>query len=332
MKHTHLQEDERLQIKILKDKGYSNRDIAEALGRNHTSIGREISRNKAKGRYDPKVAKAKARNRRKCSKYQGMKVETNQELRQYIIKYLKLFWTPEEISGRLKVSDRHLPYISSKGIYKWLYSVWGQRYCHLLPKKRFKPKRRRAKKTPRVMIPNRIDIDLRPKEANERSELGHAETDTMVSGKRHKSTAAVSVLIDRKARYTRLRKIKSLRPQQMNQALRLMAEGLTLKTLTYDNGIENKHHEEIASALSIQTFFCKPYHSWEKGTVENTIGRIRRFIPKGANISEYSEKDIQKIEHWLNHTPRKCLNFKTPYEIMFSHHTSSNSSSGAFQG
>ncbi len=332
MKHKHLQEDERLQIKILKDKGYSNRDIGKALGRDHSSIGRELIRNKAKGKYDPKVAKVKARNRRKCSKYQGMKVEAKRELRKYIIKYLKLFWTPEEISGRLKTTDTHLPYISSKGIYKWLYSVWGQRYCDLLPKKRFKPKKQKEKKTERVMIPNRIDIDLRPKEANERKGLGHAEIDTMVSGKRHRSTAALSVLTDRKARYTRLRKIKNLRPKSHNQAILSMSKGLNLHTLTYDNGIENKQHEEIATTLSIQTFFCKPYHSWEKGTVENTIGRIRRFIPKGANIADYSHKYIAKIEHWLNHTPRKCLNFKTPYEIMFPYLSPSETSSGAFQG
>lgn len=332
MKHKHLQEDERLQIKILKDKGYSNREIGEALGRDHSSIGRELIRNNTKGKYDPRAAKVKDSNRRKCSKYQGMKVEAHRDLREYIIKYLKLFWTPEEISGRLKVADTHLPYISSKGIYKWLYSAWGQRYCDLLPKKRFKPKKHQRKKTQRVMIPNRIDIDMRPKEANERLELGHAETDTMVSGKRHKSTAALSVLTDRKARYTRLRKIKNLRPKNHNRAILHMSKGLPLHTLTYDNGIENKHHEKIAVALSIQTYFCKPYHSWEKGTVENTIGRIRRFIPKGANIADYSHRYIAKIEHWLNHTPRKCLNFKTPYEIMFSHHTSSNSSTGAFQG
>lgn len=332
MKHKHLQEDERLQIKILKDKGYSNREIAKALGRDHTSIGRELSRNKAKGKYDAKVAKIKARNRRKCSKYQGMKIETNQELRQYIIKYLKLFWTPEEISGRLKTTDTYLSYVSSKGIYKWLYSVWGQRYCHLLPRKRFKPKKQKKKKTSRIMIPNRIDIDERPKEANERSELGHAETDTMVSGKLHKSTAALSVLCDRKSRYTRLRKIKNLRPQSHNQAILKMSKGLELHTLTYDNGIENKHHEAIASTLSIQTYFCKPYHSWEKGTVENTIGRVRRFIPKGSNIADYSDRYIAKIEYWLNHTPRKCLNFKTPYEIMFPILSPSDTSSGAFQG
>lgn len=332
MKHTHFKEDERLQIKILKDKGYTNREIGRAMGRSHTSIGRELKRNKTKGKYDARSARIKARNRRILSKYQGMKVEARRELRKYIIEHLMRFWTPEEIAGRLKEVDTRLPYVSSKGIYKWLYSSWGQAYCGLLPKQRYRPKKQKGKRTKRVMIPNRIDISFRPKEANERSELGHAETDTMVSGKRHHSTAALSVLCDRKARYTGLRKIKSLRPKNHNAALNSMAPKFKLRTLTYDNGIENKHHEEIAAALSIKTFFCKPYHSWEKGTVENTIGRIRRFIPKGANIADYSEKYIAQIEHWLNHTPRKCLNFKTPYEIMFSNSSPQKTSSGAFQG
>lgn len=332
MTHTHFREDERLQIKILKDRGYTNREIGRAMGRSHTSIGRELTRNKTKGKYNALSARIKARNRRKCSKYQGMKVESSLELRKYIIKYLKLFWSPEEIAGRLKFTDIHLPYISSKGIYKWLYSNHGQRYCHLLPKQHFMPRKHKGKKTKRVMIPNRVDIDQRSKEANNRTELGHAETDTMVSGKHHHSTAALSVLCDRKARYTRLRKIKSLRCKNHNRALKLMAKGLKLRTLTYDNGIENRNHEEIAAVLSVKTYFCKPYHSWEKGTVENTIGRIRRFIPKGANVAEYSHQYITKIEHWLNHTPRKCLNFKTPYEIMFPHLSQSKTSSGAFEG
>ena len=88
------------------------------------------------------------------------------------------------------------------------------------------------------------------------------------------------------------------------------------KTITHDNGIENKNHEDVAVALSVKTFFCDPYSSWQKGSVENTIGRIRRFIPKGADISLYSNKEIAAIEHWLNHTPRKCLGYKTPYEVM----------------
>lgn len=331
MKHTHFREDERLQIKILKEKGYSNREIGIALNRSHTSIGRELQRNTSKAGYDVKVAKERAKSRRRFSKYQGMKVRANPELQTYIIKKLEEYWTPEEIAGRIKKVDKHLPYISAKGIYKWLYSDFGQLYCFLLPKRRFQPKRRKTNRTERVMIPNRVDIDQRPEEANNRSELGHAEADTMLSGKRHESKVALSVLTDRKARYTCVSRIDNLRPSIHNQALKKMAKKMKVKTITYDNGIENRDHQELAKELSIQTYFCKPYHSWEKGTVENTIGRIRRFIPKGSDVAGYSEKDISKIEHWLNHTPRKCLNYQTPYEIMFPKQ-SIFTPSGAFEG
>ena len=264
--------------------------------------------------YFPKKAVHKAYVRRKYSKYQGMKLEDRKALREYVISHLEAHWTPEEISGRLKYEG--MEYISAKGIYRWLYSSHGQQYCFLLPKQRFKPKRRKGNKMERILIPNRVDISERPEEATSRSEFGHFETDAVVSGKRTGSKAALDVLVERKAKYTRLKKIPNLKPKTNNRALKKMAKDLKMKTLTYDNGIENREHEALARDLRIKTYFCRPYHSWEKGTIENTNGRIRRFIPKGADINDYSDKQIQAIEDWLNHTPRKCLNYQTPYEIM----------------
>lgn len=316
MKYTHFTNAERSEISILIDKGYSHRDIGKTLGRSQPGISREIKRNSVDGKYQPCKAKVKARSRRKLSKYQGMKVEEHPELRRYVISKLKLKWTPEEIAGRLKNVDTHLHYVSGKGIYKWLYSVYGQPYCFLLPKQRFRPRKRHKKKTKREMIPNRVGIKHRPVEANERTEIGHFEEDTMVSGRRTKSKAALAVFCGRMSRYTRLAKMSNMKPSTHIKAQRKMAKNLHIKTITYDNGIENKDHEQIAKELLVSIFFCNPYSSWEKGTVENTIGRIRRFIPKGADISKYTDKQIQKVEDWLNHTPRKCLNFLTPYEIM----------------
>jgi transposase, IS30 family len=316
MKHTHLTDTERLEMSILLGKGYSLRAIGEAMDRSHTSISREIERNSVDGRYNPKRAKAKARNRRNLSKYQGMKVHERPELQKYIVARLKLFWTPEEIAGRLKEVDTHLPYISGKGVYKWLYSAFGQRYCYLLPKKRHKPRKKRKKNIKREMIPNRIGIEHRPVAASERTECGHFEEDTMVSGRKTKSKSALAILCDRKARYSKLKRMPNMKPKTHVNAQKEMAKNIHIKTITYDNGIENKNHAELAQELSVSIFFCNPYSSWEKGTVENTIGRIRRFIPKGADFATYTDVQIQKIEDWLNHTPRKCLNFLTPYEIM----------------
>ena len=333
MNNTHLKDAERSQIYILLGKGYSHRDIGAALGRPQSSISREIKRNITKGKYDPHIAKLKARNRRKCSKYQGMKIEDRPESKKYIIARLNACWTPEEIAGRIKEIDIHIPYVSAKGIYKWLYSVWGQRYCRLLPKQRCKPRRRRKKKkTKREMIPNRVGIEHRSIEANERTEFGHFEEDTVISGRKTKSKAALAVFCERKARYSKLSKMNNMKPQTHVEAQKKMAHGLKMKTITYDNGIENKHHEEVAKHFKVNTFFCNPYSSWEKGTVENTNGRIRRFIPKGADIATYSHTQIQIIEDWLNHTPRKCLDFRTPYEIMKKNLRFISPPSDAFEG
>ena len=319
MSHHHFSTTERSEIAILLKKSYSHHDIANTLGCSQSSVSREIRRNSVHGIYEPRKAKQKARVRRTHSKYQGMKVRERPDLQWYIIDKLEQQWTPEEISGRLHEEDTHISYISAKGIYKWLYSVHGQQYCSLLPKQRLKPKRRREKKAKREMIPHRIGIEKRHAGANNRSRYGHLETDTMVSGRKTGSRAALTLLHDRKARFTRLQRIPNLKPTTNAAAIMKMGNTIKHLTITHDNGIENKNHEDVAKALSVQTFFCNPYSSWEKGSVENTIGRIRRFISKGADLNDYSDEEIAAIEHWLNHTPRKCLGYKTPYEVMLVH-------------
>lgn len=286
--------------------------------------------------YNSRFAKIKARQRRRYSKYQGMKVREHPELQAFIVRKMEMGWTPEEIAGHLKTRQKILPSISGKGIYKWLYSVHGQKYCSLLCSRQVKPKKRRPK-AQRSMIPNRVGIEKRPEEANNRTAFGHFETDTAVSGKRHDSTTALSVLHERKARYVRLKKIPNLKPATFARSVIRMAGDLERATITHDNGIECRHHEDVAAALDVSTYFCNPYHSWEKGGVENTIGRIRRYIPKGSNLADYSDKDIAAIEYWLNHTPRKCLDWKTPHEIMVENNLFLSSSpspnlTGAFEG
>jgi IS30 family transposase len=315
MKKGHIKNEERLEIYLLLKKSYSHRQIGDALGRSHTTISREIRRNSIKDTYDPHRAKQKARNRRKCSKYQGMKVRDKPELRGYIINRLEVGWTPEKIAGRLKEVDTRQSYISHMGIYKWLYSAFGQAYCPYLLKRRHRKKKRRQKKTRREMISGRVGIEYRSIAANQRMEYGHFEGDTVVSGKKYGSVSLV-VLVDRKSRYVRIRKLMNLKPKTNCLMLEEMASDIYKKTLTLDNGIENKNHEALAQSLGIDIYFCDPYSSWQKGAVENVNGIIRRFIPKGSNINDYTEKQIQIIEDYLNHTPKKCLNYMTPYEIM----------------
>jgi len=218
--------------------------------------------------------------------------------------------------------------VSRQGIYKWLYSAYCQAYCQYLPSKQYRKRRRRGKKTKREMIPNRVSIHKRPNAANERLEFGHFEADTVVSGKKYGSTS-LNVIVERKSRFVKLRKLSNLKPSTTNRAiLRGMKTFSKIRSLTLDTGIENKWHER----LNLLIFFCDSYASWQKGAVENVNLRIRRFIPKGANIADYSDKQIQKIEDWLNHTPRKSLNYKTPYEIMYQENLLIHTTSGALQG
>lgn len=333
MYYHHFTDSERSELEILLSKGYSQRSIANTLQRSQSNVSREIQRNSVHGVYIAVKAKHKAYVSRHYSKYQGMKIQNHKVIRYFIISKLLHLWTPEMIAGHLQYEQTLLPTVSTKAIYKWLYSAYGQRYCSLLPKQRVRPKRRKGKKTKREMIPNRIGIERRPDTANLRKEIGHLETDTVVSGKKTGSKAALTILEDRTSRRTKIKKIHNMRPVTNRIALTGMVEDLYCLTITHDNGIENKQHERMAIALDIDTYFCDPYSSWQKGSIENTIGRIRRFIPKGSDVNLYSDAYIQMIEDWLNNTPRKCLDFKTPNEVYFTHLLSnSSSSSDALEG
>jgi IS30 family transposase len=163
-------------------------------------------------------------------------------------------------------------------------------------------------------IPNRTSIKLRPKKIEKRREAGHWESDTAIS---RQSLAALLVTVERKTRFTKLHKLHRKAAKQvriaLNRSLSRLPQELR-RSLTYDNGSENVEHEKINAVLGSQSYFCTPFHSWEKGTVENTVGLVRRFLPKKTDLGKVSKNEIKSIERWLNHRPRKCLNFKTPAE------------------
>ncbi len=310
-KHSHIKREERLEISILLDKGYSMRNIAKALKRSVSSISEEIKKNSVKGKYDPLKAHNKARLRRRMSKYQGKKINEDNELRQYIKKGLKNYWSPDAISGRMK-KDKEPFYASKTAIYEYLYSSWGQRYCCYLYSKRYRPKKNR-KKREKTLIPDRVGIEQRPKKIDLNKEYGHYEGDTIVSGRKTGSKAALSVICERKAKYIDIRKIERLKPTLNIFAIVSMKQELAgILSMTLDNGIENTEHK----SLGFPTFFCDAYCSYQKGRVEHSNKLIRRFIPKGSDIGKYSEEYIKEIVGILNNTPRKSLEYKTPLEVM----------------
>ncbi len=321
--YKHLNQQDRDRLEALLDAGHKQKEIAKVLEKDPSTISREIKRNKRKrtkenkpikkGPYESTKAQEKARTRRKLSKYQGLKIEKNNELKKYIIKKLTKHWSPDAISGRMR-KDKESFYASKNLIYEWLYGIWGQRYCKYLFSERYYPKKRK-KASKKTIIPNRKGIGLRPKLVNQRKTYGHFEGDTVVSPKRYHTKTALVVISERKAKYFDLKKINSLKPRLFAKSVSEMEEKLTkdtLKSLTLDNGIENRDHEKIGT----KTYFCDPYSSYQKGGVENVIRLIRRFIPKGSDLNQYSGQYIEAVVNMINNQPRKSLNYKTPYEVM----------------
>jgi len=326
--YKHLSLEEREKLVAFKEAGLSLRDIAKRLGRSHSSFVRELKRNKTGAgkrsreylifRYIPCRAHQKAVKR-------GVKQRTKAPLKEtliwlYVREHLRApdHWSPEEISGRLpKIHPGKR--ICTEAIYQYIYSKAGKRYklWELLVnarKKRMKKGGRRVQRASK--IPNAVSIDLRPAIVNQRARVGDWETDNVV-GKQTDKTA-LSVTVERLTRLTILsltRKTAKSKTESLIRRLSVFPD-TARETLTADNGAENTNHEEIKHSLGLDVFFCHAYHSWEKGTVENTNGRIRRFIPKGFSLDGLTEEQIKEVEIRMNSTPRKCLGYLTPYEKM----------------
>ena len=315
----HLTQNERDRIQALLDSGHKRIEIARIMGRPKGTISKEIGRNRKRvrlkhgfgeGAYLAGLAQIKAENRRRYAKFQWKKINENDSLRADIVAGLRKYWSPDEISGRMRRESQ--PFFASKtAIYEWLYSSRAQRYCVYLYSRRYRPRKRRGKKTKKELIPNRISIHLRP--ASVAQETGHYEADTVVSGKKTGSKAALSVMFERQAKYTDFEKIPNLKPENNSRAQKEMMEKLTIvKTLTMDNGLENRNYE----ILGVPSFFCDPYSSWQKGGIENANKMIRWFVPKGTDINDCSKGYLERVKWILNNKPRKSLNYRTPSEIM----------------
>jgi IS30 family transposase len=319
-KYEHFGQIKRDRLEALIDDGQTQKEIAKILEVNQSTISREISRNRKKmrttggtvsGSYESGAAEHKALVRRENSKYQCMKIEEDNDLRKYIIEKLENHWNPDEISNRMKNDDE--PFYASKTvIYEWLRSRYGQRYCTFLYSQRYTAKKQRKNKLQRTLIPNRIGIESQPLGAINRSRYGHYEGDTIVSARESRSKCALSVIYERKSKYIDARRIKNMKPESHNQALKEMLENKKALSLTQDNGIENTKHQE----LGLATYFCDPYSSWQKGGIENANKMIRRYIPKGSDISDYSDEYVKMVITILNNKPRKSLGYKTANEVM----------------
>jgi IS30 family transposase len=319
-KYQHFKQSDRDRLDANLNSGLEQKEIARMLGKDPSSISREIKRNRRHkrkkgkiiyGPYETNVAEQKAYVRRKYAKWQGKKIDENFNLRIYIVERMFRGWSPDDIAGRMRIENQSF-YASKNAIYRWLYFGQGQIFCPLLASRRYHPKKKKTDQKQKELIPFRISINERPEAINKRLEAGHFEMDTIVSGKKTGSKTALAVAGERKFHYAKIDKIKSLSPVNFNQAINGFKKTVAMKSGTMDNGLENKRHYELGMA----TYFCDPYSSWQKGGVENLNGMIRRYIPKGSDISQYSNEYVKMVENILNHKPRKSLNYQTPYECM----------------
>lgn len=315
-KFTGLSDAERSEIAILLQRGCSLREIAKALGRSPNTVSYELKKNSVGGVYDPLKAKQKARVSRRSRRYQSRKIERSPELRAFVIEKLeKHDWSPDAIAGYLKYGQTALPTVGKDQIYAWLYSAAGQPYCRHLLSRRYRPKRRKASRAERVVIPDRIPLAGRPLGAANRTRYGHWEGDTMVSGKRTGSKAALAVTQERKTRLISAHLIPDLRPVSFAGAAAALLAGKKALSLSLDNGIENKQHKDITDAAGVQIFFCDPYSSHQKGGVENGNKMLRRYVPKGCDLSQFTQAQIDDFVAKINNKPRRCLGYKSALQL-----------------
>lgn len=308
-KHVDLAERKQIERFLRKEK--SLRWISEALGRGVSSISDEIKRNSVNGIYNAEKAHHKAYLKRKQSKIQCMKVATDQHLQKFVTKNIMDEQSPEGISGRLKYVEKGIQYVSTKGIYKFVSSVYGRKIeKHLYSNsvnKNSGPKRG----TP-ITIDGRTMIDKRPKMIEKRLEFGHFEGDFIESGKDGKGS--LLVLVERKTRYPFIMYLEDRTTAYVNKAIETLLRDCPVKSITVDNDISFQKHEELSELIEATVFFCHPQSPHEKGTVENRNKAVRRYVKKRSDLSSFSPEYFKMVENKLRTRFMTCLKFKTPEE------------------
>ena len=314
-RYEQLSLEERCELAELHRAGRSIRQIAAALDRSPSSISRELKRNTGEGPradpYKPGFAQAQARARR----WSGSKLDRDAELRGQVLGRLSQGWSPEQVWGRLRL-EQGKTVVGVETIYRFIYAQLKRTndgsWRRFLPRAKAKRgRRRRPGGSPALLIKDRVPLDQRPEAALDRRQAGHWEADFMLF-----STYGQSVLAlhERSSRLTVFLKTQNRKAEPtatvLAELLAPLPEPLR-RTLTFDNGTEFAEHHTIGLA----TFFCEPHSPWQKGGVENAIGRFRRYLPRSTNLDSLDDDHIPKAVHALNHTPRQCLDFHTPAEV-----------------
>ena len=304
--------EERCEIARRRDAGQSIRQIAAALDRAPSSIARELKRNGGVSGYAPTFAAQQAHARR----WRGSKLVRKPELQARVLECLRRGWSPEQVAGQLSHEYGHT-LISHESIYRFIYAQIARTkdyaWRHYLPRGKSKRGLRGRKGGSSALhIEDRVSIALRPAQAQDRSNPGHWEADLMLFAKYGQ---AVLALHERSSRLLWIQRQpnKAAAPVAKNiQALLAPLPWQLRQTITFDNGTEFAYHHRLRQPLGIQTFFCDPHAPWQKGGVENAIGRLRRGLPRKTDLATISADRLRELAALYNHTPRKCLGYQTP--------------------
>lgn len=310
--YSQLNAQERYHIDIQQKQGVPLSAIAAAMGRDKSTVSRELRRNAdSPESYSHGVAQRLAE-RRHSEKPKATKL--NPTLIQAIRQGLDQRWSPEQISGRLALEGQ--PTVSHETIYRYLLAdkkAGGELYKNL--RHQANPYRKRyGKPSQRGKIPGRVDISERPTVVDDKTRLGDWEADTVI-GKGHQGILVT--LTERVSKINLALPLPCKEAEGVKDAIITLLKPIQdcVHTLTFDNGLEFAKHQAIANALDCQTFFARPYHSWERGLNENHNGLLRQYFPKDLPLDNVTVKAVQHAIDQLNHRPRKTLGFKTPWEV-----------------
>lgn len=314
MAYSRVTEEERNHIHRWRQENLGMRVIGALLCRSPSSISRELARNTGQRGYRPGQAHRLAQERalRPGPRRFTDEVRLDAEAR------LREGWTPEIISGRARLEGR--AWVCKETIYKHVYTdakLGGELWMHL-PRSRRKRRRRclRQEGRGRGRIPNQRMIDTRPASVETRREAGHWEGD-LINGSHN--TGNLVTLVERTTRFTLVGRTDSKEAIEVRDVIEAMLAQMPLSfrlSVTFDNGKEFAQHEALARSLGLDVYFARPYHSWERGTNENTNGLIRRLHPKQSSFAAFRADELARIDKYLNDRPRKCLGWKTPREQM----------------
>lgn len=313
MTYTRMTIEERSQIYALRQAGKGNNEIARILGRDKSTISREVKRNTGQRGYRYQQAHRMATER---AKRPGRRRFT-EEVQADVVAGLQEGWTPEAICSRAKLEGR--AHVCKETVYKFIYedSKSGGELWKSLPRSRRKRRKRipRQSDRGRGKIPGRRDISERPPEVEYRILVGDWEGDLIQGAP---GTGYLVTLVERTTRFTLVGCVNTKEATEVAaEVIRLLGSiGIACTSITFDNGKEFACHADISDALKIDVYFARPYHSWERGTNENTNGLIRRLYPKGSSFADIGTVELQRIDRFLNDRPKKCLGWHTPREVM----------------